>query len=129
MVLTITKIMLIAKIMTRKNDLIRNFITVINNRNFNDNNNHQAKKGKKTNKQTKKQKTLKNLILIVSKNKKFEETTLSNIQRKHHVHEDQKENMFLICAHQRNFFCLEDLSVSSWSIIVISQSQIPLWSP
>ena len=84
---------------------------------------------RKKNKQTKKQKTLKNLILIISKNKKFEETTLSNIQRKHHVHEDQKENMFLICAHQCNFFCLEDLSVSSWSIIVISQSQIPLWSP
>ena len=29
--------------------------------------------------------------------------------------------------HQYNYFCLKDFSVSAWSIIVISQSQIPSW--
>ena len=47
------------------------------------------------------------------------------MQRKHHVHKDQKKRMFLFCG--ASIIPLPLIFVSAWSIIVISQ--IALWLP
>ena len=49
----------------------------------------------------------------------YEETSLCNIQHKHHVHQDQKWHMSLIYGTSTIFLALKDFSILAWSIIVI----------
>ena len=49
----------------------------------------------------------------------YEETSLCNVQHKHHVHQDQKGHVFLIYGTSTILLTLKDFSILAWSIIVI----------